>query len=361
MIKETNMALSQRSRGPATRRIAAAALALIVTGLLAAGCSGSSSGTATADPKAPVKVKIVTLAGSFVSMPIAVADVEGLFTKNGINPTFIKTSAGTTASAALVSGSADMGLLASAEGLVAISKGQPLQWVAGLTTSYMAELVGSTAANLPNRAAGYPAAITDLKGKKIGVTSIGSSSYYALLSLLSGAGLSKSDVTIIGSGGNPAEVAGLQNHQLDAAILTDPLTYQVNKQGIATTLTSFYKGSRPAIFESNMLNGFAATTDYIQKNPTIIKAATDAIAEADQLLDSFQTAADALPLATKLQAQFTGTTPQELADLIIQDRGVWTPTITQDAMAHAQQLTQQAGTLPKLLDYNTIVDQAARG
>ena len=344
------------------RRFAIALLTVVLgTGLLTA-CSSSSSGSAgTANPAKPVKVSIVTLAGSFVSLPLAVADVEGYFKLNGLDPTFVKTSAGTTASAALVSGSADMGLLASSEGLVAISKGQPLQWVAGLTTSYMAEIVGATATNLPHRAAGYPAAIADLKGKKIGVTSIGSSSYYALLDILAGAGVQKKDVTIIGSGGNPAEVAALQNHQLDAAILTDPLTYQVNKQGIATTLASFYKGDRPPVFESNVLNGFAATTSYIQDNPTVIKAATDAIKQADVLIASFSTAADALPLAKLLQPQFSSTTPEELADLIIQDRAVWTPTISQQAMDHAQQLTQEAGTLPKLLDYTTIVNAMARG
>lgn len=344
-----------------TGRVGIAVIAMSMGALLLSACGSGSANASSANPSQPVKVKVVTLAGSFVSLPIAVADVEGYFKKNGLDPTFVKTSAGTTASAALVSGSADMGLLAASEGLVAISKGQPLQWVSGLTTSYMAELVGSKSVNLPNRDAGYPQAITDLKGKRVGVTSVGSSSYYALLDILSGAGLSKSDVTIIGAGGNPAEVAGLQNHQLDAAILTDPLTYQVNKQGIATTLMSFYKGNRPALFESNVLNGFAASTDYIKKNPTLITAADNAIKEADALIASFKSAADALPLAKLLEAQYTGTSPEELADLIYADRAVWTPTISEEALSHAQQLTQEAGTLPKLLDYNTVVNQMARG
>lgn len=351
-----------RRPSPARGRAGVPVAVVAMAAVLLAGCGGGSSGdTGAADPAAPVKVKVVTLAGSFVSLPIAVADVEGYFKKKGIDPTFIKTSAGTTASAALVSGTADMGLLAASEGLVAIAKGQQLQWVVGLTTSYMAELVGSTAADLPHRNAGYPQAIADLKGKKIGVTTIGSSSYYALLDILAGAGITKKDVTIVGAGGNPAEVAGLQNHQLDAAILTDPLTYQVNKQGIATTLTSFYKGDRPAIFESNMLNGFAATTDYIQKNPTVIQAAVDAIKQADALLASFSTAADAMPLARLLQPQFSGTTADELANLILADRAVWTPTISQQALTNAQKLTQEAGTLPKLLEYNTVVNERARG
>jgi NitT/TauT family transport system substrate-binding protein len=323
--------------------------------------SGAAQTSSAAAPATLTNVKVVTLAGSFVSLPISVANVEGFFKKNGINPSFVKMSAGLSASSALVSGSADMGLLASAEGLIAMSKGVNLQWIAGLTTSYAAQLVAATGVNLPNKAAGYPAVVKDLKGKKIGVTSIGSSSYYSLLSLLQGAGLTKSDVTIVGAGGNAAEVAGLKNHQLDAAVLTDPLTYQVNQQGIASTIVSFYEGSRPTIFNENMLNGIGATTEYIKAHPDVVQGVYKALEEADALMASFKSASDAIPLAKLLQPEFSGVSVDDLAKLIVQDRSVWTIKISKTGFDHAQQLTQQTGELPKLIDYATAVNPMAQG
>lgn len=339
------------------------AAALVLTAGLAVGCGDDDGGPDAAGPAGsePTEVDIVTLAGSFVSMPIAIANAEGYFQENGIEPVFVNTTAGTTASAALISGSADMGLLAAPEGLIAASEGQELQWIAGLTTSYLADLVGATAADLPNRDAGYPEAIEDLAGKRIGVTAIGSASYYGLLSVLEeGAGLGKDDVTIIATGGNPAAVASLQNNQLDAAILTDPLTHKVNEEGIATTLMSFYDGDRPEIFEPNFLNGFAATSEYIDANPEIVEAANAAITQAHDLLASFETPEDALPLAEKLQADFAGTAPEVLAELIFHARSAWTPAISREALDHAQQLTMETGSLPEPLDYDTIIHPLAR-
>lgn len=350
---------ARAGRTPSVRSCGIAMVAALTMGLVT-GCSDDpGGGTAGAADSELTEVDIVTLAGSFVSLPIAVADAEGYFQENGIEPVFVNTTAGTTAAAALVSGSADMGLLAAPEGLIAISQDQDLQWIAGLTTSYLADLVGATAADLPNRDAGYPEAVHDLEGMRIGVTAIGAASYYALLSVLDGAGLGEDDVTIIASGGNPASVAAIQAGELDAAILTDPLTHQVNEQEIATTLMSFYEGERPEIFESNLLNGFAATKEYIDANPELVEGANAAITQAHDLLASFDSPEDALPLAEKLQDAFEGTPPEDLAELIFNDRAAWTPTISHDALDHAQQLTMETGSLPEPLDYDTVVNPLA--
>ena len=72
----------------------------------------------------------------------------------------------------------------------------------------------------------------ELKGKKIGVTRIGSNSHYFAVQALRRAGLDAArDVTIIQSGGEPEIVVALINGSLDAASITTPSDSRAIAQG----------------------------------------------------------------------------------------------------------------------------------
>jgi NitT/TauT family transport system substrate-binding protein len=64
--------------------------------------------------------------------------------------------------------------------------------------------------------------INDLKGKTIGVTRFGTSTHFAALSMLRGAGLKSTDVVFVQIGGSAEAIAALMGGRLDAAMLGYP-------------------------------------------------------------------------------------------------------------------------------------------
>jgi NitT/TauT family transport system substrate-binding protein len=64
--------------------------------------------------------------------------------------------------------------------------------------------------------------LADLKGKKIGVTALGSSSHFFVNFLLAGAGLSVEDFSTLGVGLGSTAIAAIRNNQIDALSALEP-------------------------------------------------------------------------------------------------------------------------------------------
>lgn len=73
--------------------------------------------------------------------------------------------------------------------------------------------------------------ISDLKGKRIGVTRIGASTYFAALSMLESAGLKANDVAFIQNGGIGESFAALRNGLVDASMLGYPFALYAKNAG----------------------------------------------------------------------------------------------------------------------------------
>ncbi len=73
--------------------------------------------------------------------------------------------------------------------------------------------------------------IKDLKGKKIGITQIGSTFHYMIGRLLEANGLTLKDVELVPLSKISALMAGLQSRQVDAVILNEPNITKVLKDG----------------------------------------------------------------------------------------------------------------------------------
>ena len=71
----------------------------------------------------------------------------------------------------------------------------------------------------------------DLKGKKVGVTRFGASSYMVLQMMLRQWHMSPSDIQIFQVGSSPAMMASLEKGGIDAAVLTEPTFFFAEDQG----------------------------------------------------------------------------------------------------------------------------------
>jgi ABC-type nitrate/sulfonate/bicarbonate transport system substrate-binding protein len=76
----------------------------------------------------------------------------------------------------------------------------------------------------------------DLKGKKIGVASLGASNHMAVASALRYWGIDERSVTILRAGGTAERLAALQTGMIDATVLIAPETGRARKAGIPILL-----------------------------------------------------------------------------------------------------------------------------
>ena len=73
--------------------------------------------------------------------------------------------------------------------------------------------------------------INDLKGKKVAVSRIGASTYFAAVAMLDSRGMKPADVLFIQAGGNAESFAALANGAVDAAMLGYPFSLKTKQAG----------------------------------------------------------------------------------------------------------------------------------
>jgi NitT/TauT family transport system substrate-binding protein len=206
------------------KKVGALGSLIALCGVLAA-CSSSSSGSATAatgqaggaggdTPKTSVKFMLANPTITLGHTQLAVASEQGYFSGNGVNFSLL-TSQGTAAVVqAVAAGTADMGQADTLSLDTAATKG-----VSNVTAvcSYVAANIYSIA--VP--ASSSIKTVADLKGKKIGLTSLATGVYYNAEVLLDQAGLSPSDATFVTLGSSAALLHALQGGQVDAVATID--------------------------------------------------------------------------------------------------------------------------------------------
>src|SRR3954451_8653036 len=150
-------------------------------------------------------------------LPLTIAERRGYFTKEGLNVEISDFQGGGKALEALVGGSTDFVCGAYEHTLFTAAKGLSIKALALQANSF-----GLVVGIQKDKVASYHT-LTDLKGMKIGVTGPGSASAAGLTMLLSKAGLTANDVSIIGVGGGPAAIVAVTTGKVDAIANFDPM------------------------------------------------------------------------------------------------------------------------------------------
>ena len=116
--------------------------------------------------------------------------------------------------------------------------------------------------------------VEDLRGKKFGVSRIGSADNAAAITVLNRFGIKEADVTYVQAGSIPSRLAAMQTNALQATLLQAPETLKAKEIGMRPLL-DFTK-----LDVEWQLNGVAATRDYIKKRPDTIRRFLRAFVEA---------------------------------------------------------------------------------
>lgn len=271
-------------------------------------------------PKPPLESPKVRLAvggkNSLFYLPLTVTEKLGYFKDEGLEVEFFDLGGGSKALQALVGGSADVTSGGYEHTIQMRAKGVPITAfvVQGAHTDIA---IGIIKGKIPDYRSPK-----DLKGKKIGVSSPGSSTHLTLNTLLAREGLKPEDVSVIGVGLTGAAVAAARSGDLDAISNTDPVMTILEAAGdvkiIADARTT--EGSK-AIFGGDYVAASLYTTeDYIRKNPRTVQALTNAMVRG---LKWIQTASNAD--VAKLVPELSGGEPAIFETAIAKVRPTLSP------------------------------------
>ena len=171
------------------------------------------------------KIRVLDSSASALQAPFMIAREARLLEKNNLDVEFVLVAGGSIIVPVLLSGDAEIASLAPSPAILAWhSKGADLALVAGGVDKVIQALV-----TRPD-----VAKVTDLKGKKIGVSRIGSLSDVSFREVLKKNKLADKDVTFVQMGLSSDRILALQKGLLDATMLNHDQVLATSKMGLKT-------------------------------------------------------------------------------------------------------------------------------
>ena len=248
-------------------------------GFLSAAVLAAASSTAApavwAQAK-PEKTKVAIAVGgkaAFYYLPLTIAEQLGFFRAEGLDVEISDFAGGVQSMQALLGGAADV-VSGAFEHTISLQsrnqfcqafvlQGRAPQLALGVSTKTMV---------------GYKS-LADLKGKKIGVSSAGSSSNTMATLVLARAGVKPQDVSFVGVGTAAGALSAVRTGQIDAISNTDPVMTMQEQKGEVRIIsdTRTLKGTLDVFGGPMPAACLYASTEFLQKNPNTAQALTNAI------------------------------------------------------------------------------------
>ena len=199
-----------------------------------------------------------------------IAQDAGLFRKHNLDFQLVYIPSSGVATAALLGGDVEIALAGGVGTVRAFAQGATeLVFIGGFKNALTHSIVAKPEMSKPE----------DLRGKKIGITRLGSNSHYFAVQALRRMGLDASrDVALIQAGGEPEIVAALVNGAIDAASITTPADNRAIAQGFRYLL--FGPDLQIAYSAANIVT----RRSTIAKRPQVGVAFMQVMAEAAKIL-----------------------------------------------------------------------------
>jgi len=158
------------------------------------------------------------------------------------------------------------------------------------------------------KAASSLAAPSDFKGRKLGVTSPGSSTDYLTQYLAKKNGIDSSAYTTVTAGAGSTFLAAMQNGGIDAGMTTDPTIAQVTDKGLGKVLVDMRteEGTKAALGGLYPAASMYMDCGYVQKNPKTVQKVVDAFVKTMGWISTH----DAADIAAKMPKDYAGDDPQ---------------------------------------------------
>ena len=244
-------------------------VAASAAGLVLAACGGTanngSAGT-SGSSSAPVDLKIMVGGlNKQIYLPNMLAKQLGYFQAENINITFIDEGSGQATEDEVVAGNVDAGSGAYNHAIQLQTKGKYIETICQFGVAPgEAEMLKSSEAGSVHGAA-------DLKGKKLGVTDIGSGTHTLSMALLGKAGIAASGATYVAVGAGDTFIAAIKNGTIDAGMTTEPTITRLLQSGDAKVLIDLRtpEATRAALGGDYPFIGVFARNDWVDSHKDV--------------------------------------------------------------------------------------------
>ena len=240
-----------------------------------------NSSTGTPSSAAPTSVETFNLVNTKYAaeaLPITAGISRGIFKKHGIDLHVTQANTSSVASAALISGRADLGLMQSAFVVSTDAAGGNLKLVGQLLDQLDYHII--TAKGIKN--------LSDLVGKKMGDPGANNGNTATMKAVMDKAGYGADKLTYVTVGAQAAILAALQANQVQVGLLVAPFTIQARGAGLNDL------GTVEKYLPNNTAAAFAGTTATLQKKADLVRNFLAAVLESAQWVS--QNPTDAITL-----------------------------------------------------------------
>ena len=222
------------------------------------------------------KTKLALAVGgkaAFYYLPLTISEQLGYFKAEGLDVEISDFAGGAKALQALMGGSAD---IVNGAYEHTINMQARNQWIQEFVLMGRAPQIsmGVSTKTMP----GYRT-ITDLRGKKIGVSAPGSSTNMMANLVLSRAGVKGSEVSFVGVGTSSGAIAAMRSGQIDAMANTDPIMTMLEQKGEVKVISDArtLKGAQE-VFGGTMPAACLYTrAEFVKANPNTCQALANAV------------------------------------------------------------------------------------
>jgi len=228
---------------------------------------------------APEKTRVSIAVGgksSFYFLPLTIAEQLGYFRAEGLEVEINDFAGGSRALQAVVGGLADVCCGAFEHTVSLQSKGQFFR------SFVLMGRAPQIVVGVSHRTMEHYQTPADLRGRRIGVTSPGSSTNMTANLLLLGAGVRTSEVSVVGVGSSMGALTALRSGQIDAISNVDPIMTMLEQKGDIRVIgdTRTLKGAQEVFGGPMPAACLYAPESFVDKHPGTAQALTSAVVHA---------------------------------------------------------------------------------
>jgi len=277
------------------------ALALVIVPLAAFSMSGCGQSGAKAAVPAGTNPKVQIMVGGIdkvIYLPAKLTEQLGYFKAEGIDVKLLSEPSGASAENVLISGQVQ-GVVGFYDHTITLqAQGKCIESVVQLAK------VPGEAEMVSNKAAATLKSPADFTGKKLGVTSPGSSTDYLTQYLAAKSGLKTKDYTTVKAGAGPTFIAALTNGGIDAGMTTDPTIANIVARGQGKVLIDMRteEGTKAALGGLYPAASLYMGCEYVKANPQVVQKVVNAFVKTMKWINTHE-AAD---IAAKMPADYAG-------------------------------------------------------
>ncbi len=301
-----------------TLRLAAAALTLVTAGSLAS-CRSSSSGGDSGDSASGTPQVKIMVGGidKVIYLPAMLTQRLGYFKDAGVDVKLLTEPSGASAENVLVAGKVQ-GVVGFYDHAITLqAQGKCVESVVQLAkVPGEAEVVGT-------KSASGLAGPQDFAGKKLGVTSPGSSTDYLTQYLAAKHHIDTKDYTTVTAGAGSTFISSLQNGGIDAGMTTDPTIATATTKGYGRVLLDMRTeaGTRKALGGLYPAASVYMDCSYVKENPKTVQKLADAFVRTMKWIGTH----NASQIAAKMPTDYNGGNPKLYVQSIKDSSPMFTP------------------------------------